>query len=74
MICLPFKICATACCIHVHADTHITYTCIFLIHSMIQVKIKCADQSDVGDDTFEILTHVLLRINHLKFGRYELGY
>jgi hypothetical protein len=41
---------------------------------MIQVKIKCADQSDVGDDTFEILTHVLLRINHLKFGRYELGY
>jgi hypothetical protein len=23
---------------------------------MIQVKIKCADQSGVGDDTFEILT------------------
>jgi hypothetical protein len=33
-----------------------------------------ADQCGGGDETVEILTHVLLRMNHLKFGSCGMGY
>jgi hypothetical protein len=53
--------------------THVHVYSLFTVRSF-QVKIRCADQYSGGDETFEILTHVLLRMNHLKFGSCEVGY